>query len=183
MADRLTQKDWLARGLKTLAADGHTALKAERLAKALSVSKGSFYWHFKDVDDFCDQLLDHWRTITTDRVIREIEGAAAGSTRLSLLMLGAFRRSKHDKLDQAVRVWALHDRRVAQRLVSVDQIRIEFLCALLEAEGVGSRQAMRRARFIYAASLGDRLIAGKAAHDFEEDDIAELASLFFASDC
>ncbi len=50
MADQLSAKDWLDQGLKTLAESGYTALKAEPLAKAMGVSRGSFYWHFADVE-------------------------------------------------------------------------------------------------------------------------------------
>jgi AcrR family transcriptional regulator len=49
MADQLSATDWLRQGLKTLAQSGFTALKAEPLAKAMGVSRGSFYWHFADI--------------------------------------------------------------------------------------------------------------------------------------
>ena len=41
MTDQLSAKDWLDQGLKALAARGFTALKAEPLAKAMGVSRGS----------------------------------------------------------------------------------------------------------------------------------------------
>lgn len=40
MSDQLSARDWLDQGLKTLAKDGFTALKAEPLAKAMHVSRG-----------------------------------------------------------------------------------------------------------------------------------------------
>ena len=43
MADQLSAKDWIDEGLKALVKHGFTALKAEPLAKALGVSRGSFY--------------------------------------------------------------------------------------------------------------------------------------------
>ena len=43
MVDQLSAQDWLNQGLKTLAKSGFTALKAEPLAKAMGVSRGSFY--------------------------------------------------------------------------------------------------------------------------------------------
>jgi AcrR family transcriptional regulator len=55
MGDQLSAQDWLNQGLKTLAKSGFTALKAEPLAKAMGVSRGSFYWHFADIGAF--QLL------------------------------------------------------------------------------------------------------------------------------
>jgi AcrR family transcriptional regulator len=52
MTDQLSAKDWLDQGLRTLAKSGFTALKAEPLAKAMGVSRGSFYWHFADIGAF-----------------------------------------------------------------------------------------------------------------------------------
>ena len=41
MSERLSADDWVKAGLKALAADGFTALKADPLAKALGISRGS----------------------------------------------------------------------------------------------------------------------------------------------
>jgi AcrR family transcriptional regulator len=60
MSDQLSAKDWLDQGLKALAANGVTALKAEPLAKAMGVSRGSFYWHFDDIGAFRTAILAYW---------------------------------------------------------------------------------------------------------------------------
>ena len=57
MSDQLSAQDWLDQGLKTLAKNGFTALKAEPLAKAMGVSRGSFYWHFADIGAFHAAIL------------------------------------------------------------------------------------------------------------------------------
>ena len=57
MTDQLSAQDWLDQGLKTLADSGFTALKAEPLAKAMGVSRGSFYWHFADIGAFHAAIL------------------------------------------------------------------------------------------------------------------------------
>ena len=49
MTDQLSADDWISQGLKALAKSGFTALKADPLAKAMGVSRGSFYWHFADL--------------------------------------------------------------------------------------------------------------------------------------
>ena len=42
-------------------ADEHNALiRIDDLVKRMGVTKGSFYWHFKDRSDFLSQLLDYW---------------------------------------------------------------------------------------------------------------------------
>src|SRR3979411_3548023 len=76
MTDQLSAKDWLNQGLKTLARSGFTALKAEPLAKAMGVSRGSFYWHFADIGAFHAAILKHWREVAAERIIAGLEAAA-----------------------------------------------------------------------------------------------------------
>ena len=59
--DRLTRSAWLDHGLRILARQGAEALKVGALATGLQVSRGSFYWHFKDISDFRLQLLHRWQ--------------------------------------------------------------------------------------------------------------------------
>ncbi|MFT4706402.1 MAG: AcrR family transcriptional regulator, partial [Ascidiaceihabitans sp.] len=61
MSNRLTKEKWVQHGLETLEKSGFGALNAEPLAKALKVSRGSFYWHFNDIDVFRKAVLELWR--------------------------------------------------------------------------------------------------------------------------
>src|SRR4030088_863821 len=76
MADQLSAQDWVDHGLKTLARSGFTALKAEPLAKAMGVSRGSFYWHFADIGAFHAAILKRWREVAAERIIAGLEAAA-----------------------------------------------------------------------------------------------------------
>ena len=58
---RLSPDKWLTAGFEALVASGPSALAAEPLARALGTTKGSFYWHFKDVPAFQDALLAAWQ--------------------------------------------------------------------------------------------------------------------------
>src|SRR5256886_6398466 len=89
MTDQLSAKDWLDRGLKTLAESGFTALKAEPLAKAMGVSRGSFYWHFADIGAFHAAILNHWREVAAEQVIADLE-ASSGNDPLVLLLRRTF---------------------------------------------------------------------------------------------
>src|ERR1700704_2087708 len=107
MTDQLSAKDWLDQGLKTLAQNGFTALKAEPLAKAMGVSRGSFYWHFADIAAFHAAILKHWREVAAEQVIAGLETAARDRNPLALLLRGAF--GNKQALERAVRSWAAVD--------------------------------------------------------------------------
>src|SRR5438105_14466934 len=103
MNDQLSREDWLNRGLKILAQNGFTALKADPMAKALGVSRGSFYWHFTDIGAFHAAILKHWREIAAEQIIANLEAASDRDERLPLLLRRLF--SAKTALENSVRTW------------------------------------------------------------------------------
>ena len=90
MTDQLSAQDWLDQGLKTLATQGFSALKAELLAKAMGVSRGSFYWHFADIGAFHAAILKHWREVAAEAIIAQVEAAADHGEPLAVLLRQVF---------------------------------------------------------------------------------------------
>ncbi len=56
------------------------------MAAGLNVSRGSFYWHFRDISDFRAQLLRAWQERTTEHVIQELEAKDVQPDRLKHLI-------------------------------------------------------------------------------------------------
>src|SRR6185369_16750751 len=102
MIMKLSAQDWVKAGLRALANSGFAALKADSLAKALKVSRGSFYWHFADIGAFHDAVLQRWQEIAYENIVEEVEGAPGD--RLQNLLNRAFRPDS--PLERAVRAWA-----------------------------------------------------------------------------
>jgi AcrR family transcriptional regulator len=146
MADQLSAKDWLDQGLKALARDGFTALKAEPLAKALGVSRGSFYWHFADVDAFHAAILRHWRDVAAERIISAVEAASPA------LLRQAF--GARSALESAVRSWATIDPAARAAVHAIDRRRLSYVEGLLQAAGLSTKVARARAQILYWAFLG-----------------------------
>lgn len=173
--DRLTRSDWLAHGLRTLARQGANALKVGDLAAGLSVSRGSFYWHFKDATDFRLQLLQLWQERATDQVIRDIDASIVGPARLTHLMKLAFNEDR--SLDRAIRALAASDSAAAEMVASVDARRVDYLSKLLIESGVETRRALPRAEFLYWAYIGQTAVLSPA-HTITELDMDDLGALF-----
>jgi AcrR family transcriptional regulator len=57
---RLSREDWLAKAIDVLARQGSTKMGVDALADSLGVTKGSFYWHFKDRSFYVQWLLEYW---------------------------------------------------------------------------------------------------------------------------
>jgi len=152
MTDQLSAKDWLDLGLKVLAESGFTALKADPLAKAMGVSRGSFYWHFADIGAFHAAILKHWREVAAEQIIANVEAAAGNDNPLQLLLRQAF--GGRLSLENAVRSWAAHDSLARRAVQAIDRRRLSYLERLLRASGLAPRVAHARAQILYWAFLG-----------------------------
>jgi len=152
MADQLSAKDWLDQGLKALAQNGYMALKAEPLAKAMGVSRGSFYWHFADVEAFHTAILDHWREVAVERIIADVEAAAGNDNPLQLLLRRVF--GERLVLENAVRSWATVDPAAKAAVQAIDRRRLNYVESLLRASGLSPDAARARAQILYWAFLG-----------------------------
>src|SRR6266849_1730029 len=152
MNDRLTKDDWITHGLRTLANDGANALKVGPMAAKLKVSRGSFYWHFRDIADFRAQLLRSWQERSTEQVMRD--------------------------LDRAVRSWAAEDEEAARIVASVDARRVAYIAKMLVGAGVASKQALGRAAFLYWAYLGQPIVMDPRHSSIPESAIDDIGELF-----
>jgi len=152
MADQLSAKDWLDQGLKALAKSGFTALKAEPLAKAMGVSRGSFYWHFADIGAFHAAILEHWREVAAEQIIANLEASAENENPLSLLLRRAFGAKL--TLENAVRTWATLDPVARAAVEAIDRRRLSYVESLLKASGLSADIARARAQILYWAFLG-----------------------------
>jgi AcrR family transcriptional regulator len=152
MADQLSAKDWLDAGLRALARDGFTALKAEPLAKAMGVSRGSFYWHFADIGAYHAALLEHWRDISAEQIIANVEASAAHENPVTVLLRRVF--SEKLALEMAVRSWATFDAAARAAVQAIDRRRLDYVEELLERSGLAPDIAVARAQILYWAFLG-----------------------------
>jgi AcrR family transcriptional regulator len=152
MADQLSAQDWLHQGLKVLAKSGFTALKAEPLAKAMGVSRGSFYWHFADIGVYHAAILKHWRDVAAEQVIANLEMVSKDRDALALLLRQAF--SSTPALENAVRTWATVDPAARAAVQAIDQRRLGYIETLLRQSGLSADVARARAQILYWTFLG-----------------------------
>ena len=173
-ADRLAKEDWVKAGLAALARDGVGGLKADVLAKALGVSRGSFYWHFPDVDGFQAAVLASWErraTLDTIDAVEKDGGEPADKLhRLSRLVF-----SGDGALERQVRAWATQQKSAATVQTRVDRQRIRYVKALLEGAGHRPAAADARARFVYLTLIG--LFSTARRVSLEADELRDMVDL------
>lgn len=175
MTDKLDRADWIAHGCSVLAKQGHQALKAQSLAKALGVSRGSFYWHFADIGDFEAAIIAAWQDTHTQGVIDRLGGDQPAATRLARLVRRAFTRDL--PLERAMRSWSFSNARVARAVAAVDQRRTDYIATLLIELGLPEAAARSRALMLYWASLGRLMVAKPSLQKMAASDAATLVNM------
>jgi AcrR family transcriptional regulator len=175
MADQLSAQDWVDLGLKTLAKSGFTALKAEPLAKAMGVSRGSFYWHFADIGAFHAAILARWREVATEQIIAGVEAVRdrnRDEDPLAVLLKLTF--GSKLMLEKAVRSWAANDARARAAVVAVDRRRLDYIESLLKQAGLADEVARARAQILFWAFFGYALADQPLTPDRQQAVLDEL---------
>jgi AcrR family transcriptional regulator len=132
---RTPRNRWIEEGLRALADGGPDAVRIESLAQSLGVSKGGFYWHFKDRQALLEEMLDAWERTWVDEVIEAVE-AGDGDARSRLRRLFALAAASGGellKIELAIRNWARREETVAERLRQVDNRRMGYMRSLFGA--------------------------------------------------
>ena len=150
----LTPDDWIEAATGVLVDQGIDHVRVDLLAKALGVTRGSFYWHFKDREDLLRQVLEAWRQRATLQLTRRLEQASpdpAAQLRdvISLPFRGRSAR-RAARIELAIRAWARRDAVARQAVDEADALRIGYIAQVFSALGFGIAEARHRAFLLYA---------------------------------
>jgi AcrR family transcriptional regulator len=146
---------WLVAGLDALRKGGIAEVRVERLAADLGITKGSFYWHFRNRGELLQALLDYWSHEMTDVEFERIEAMRTDlAARLVALAEDVLEKGM-GRYDPAIRAWARSDRKVAAAVAQVDRRRVRTLASLFEDGGFNADDARTRARLFYTLLLGE----------------------------
>ena len=157
----LDREAWIKGAVAILADHGAERLRVEVLAKRLGVTKGSFYWHFKDRRDLQDAVLEFWKDGRI-RDIRKQTQAEPGHEAAALLhtmeVYASARNRKGIAIEAAVRDWARRDAQAVAVVEEVDAERLACSCRLFLACGLSEEEAKARSVMLYAYVFGAALM-------------------------
>lgn len=176
---RLSANDWVLAAERTLAQQGVDAVRVETLARDLGVSKGSFYWHFKDREALLAALQEDWEARATSEIIAQVDALSQPpAERLRFLIERVFGTPpEHQLLETAMRAWGTVDRQVGARVQRIDQRRMDYVAKLLKDSGLEKREAAHRSRILYAALVGEFLMCCGGSPALEPEALKSLYAL------
>lgn len=153
---KIPLEGWVNCAKVVLIEEGIGAVKVDRLAKRLGVTRGGFYYHFDHHHRLLEALLENWRTnnhFTPDRV--DTSSTAAALEALERISDDLIHERGFDpQFDMAIREWARISQAVADVVHRVDEKRIEILRQIFAGLGCKPKEAAIRARVYYWHQIG-----------------------------
>ncbi len=160
--------------LDVLAQRGIDAVSVEPLARSLGVTKGSFYWHFRDRSALLEAMLRRWEEVSTQAVMEEVEAVPGGAERKLRALFAIALGSARMALETSLRLWARREPRARRAVERVDRRRMRYLQGLFEALGLEPGEARARSFLAYSTLFGDHFIASGAPRRELLDRCTEL---------
>jgi AcrR family transcriptional regulator len=156
---RTPRSAWIEAALQALATGGPESIRVEGLAASLGVSKGGFYWHFKDRGALLEEMLDSWEKSVVGDVIAEVESEPGEPrSKLQRLFELAFHSPDLLPVELALRDWSRRDGEVAARLHRVDNQRMEYLRSLFGPICVDEDDVEARSILAFSLFIGSNFI-------------------------
>jgi AcrR family transcriptional regulator len=144
----LDREAWLQKALEVLRTEGIQGVRIERLARDLGVTKGSFYWHFKNHPDLCHSILEYWSDSFTKVVVENPEFLTGDPLKSLIAAMSMVRKQGLEQYEVAIRDWADHDAVADKHLRIVYRQRTKFLRSLFERMGFKGQDAEVRTRMM-----------------------------------
>ena len=153
--NQLQRFDWLRTALDIFVAEGIDAVRITRLAADLGVTRGSFYWHFRNREDLINSLVSYWKDKNTAAITASMAQATSLADGIFRFFETCIDAALFDpRLDLALREWARRSASIHALVASEDQARIDALCAFYERFDYPMPQALIRARVLYYSQIG-----------------------------
>jgi AcrR family transcriptional regulator len=150
---RMSREAWVEAAIEAIGAGGIEAVAVEPIAIALGVTKGSFYWHFKNRSELLQATLEQWEARATAQTIEHLSTISDPAARLRMLLETALASANEDSGEVAI-LAAVNDPIVGPAVQRVHAARIAFLESIFSELGLTPARSRIRARIAYSAYLG-----------------------------
>jgi AcrR family transcriptional regulator len=149
---QLSRTDWILAATAAFNARGIDGVSIEALARGLGVTKGSYYWHFKDRAELLEALFSAWSECTRHAATASLLATTPFDRLQRFFELLA--ASGGVPADGGILAWGRRDAALAPKVRSVESRRLEFVRQQLADSGLDGPLAGRRSYVVYFSMLG-----------------------------
>ena len=173
---RLNKERWLKTGLDILNKTSYTDIKIEYLCKRLKVTKGSFYHHFKNINDYHSKLVGYLFSKERINLDQFIEDNTTPKGTLNYINRQTITNISKEKV--SLRAWSTHNKEVKQQLDKIDNWRIEYFTKLYLGTGLDPKKASIMAKLNIALLVGSYQLFYNGSKPEINELIPEINNLF-----
>ncbi len=172
---KIKREAWIHEAFSALADGGIESIKVEALAKRLKVTKGGFYWHFKNRNELLENLLQEWQRGRVETIHQQVNSDQSAEQILDkLLQLYTDHTNPRGRaIELAVRDWARNSAQAAEIVQAVDSERLKSVAGLFSRLGLNEEQAFSRAYLFYSYVFGQSLL-NYDGQPYPESDLKTL---------
>lgn len=160
--ERLSKLDWISAALRQVGQGGVASVRVEALARTLGVTKGSFYWHFKDRDALLIEMLRYWQDSSTSNVGRfAMDRIDDPKDRLAFIMRLASEERDDvpgGAVEHALREWGRSSDLARRTLSEVDSERLRLITEIYSQMGMTRSRAAAAALMALSHLIGVNVI-------------------------
>jgi AcrR family transcriptional regulator len=158
----LTPEAWVEAATQVLVDQGIDHVRIDVLAGQLGVTRGSFYWHFRDREDLLRRVLAAWRELATTQLTERLERAHTDPRQqihdvISLPFRGRA-AARAARIELAIRAWARRDETARAAVDEADASRIAYHVHLFQALGFELAEARSRAFVLYGYEVAESVL-------------------------
>lgn len=149
---KIEKEEWLLVGIKILNDGDFGKIVIQNLCDHMEVTKGAFYYYFRNIDVYIDELMQYWQLKYSEEFIKDAERTPnLGQRRLNILKKAL--KAKH-RNEQTVRAWSYCNKIVKKYVEAVDRFRFDYFTNLRIQLGEDPIEARRAAMFELATLVG-----------------------------
>jgi AcrR family transcriptional regulator len=159
---QLTPQAWVDAATQVLVDQGIDHVRVDVLAGRLGVTRGSFYWHFRDREDLLRRVLQAWRDSATVQLTQRLQRAGSDPQAQLRDVISLPHRgraaARAARIELAIRAWARRDAMAREAVDEADAARIDYHAQIFRALGFAADEAQHRAFVLYSCEVAESLL-------------------------
>jgi len=158
---RVSKAEWLQTALDMLIEEGVEALRIERLAKRLHISKSGFYWHFKGGEELRLALVEYWEDEYTTTVVNLLDTMPMGPKQKLQYVAQMVLENKLAAYEIAMQSLGKTEPKLLRRINKVYKVRTTFVRQRFEELGFSGDELELRTRLFVVYHSFELLVPGR----------------------
>jgi len=145
---------WLKFGIESFSVSGIQGVNIEQMAKKLNCNKSSFYWHFKNRENFVNEMIQYWFNISTKPIINEVNTEEDPKIRFEIFINLSFK-------DKSRKDFMFHLRHLAETSIILTDLltdltnkRLMYTTLMIQGLGYEEEESKLKAEILLNFYLG-----------------------------